>query len=334
MANALGRKAAFVFCVLLLGWSMPPAYGSEAKAPDPQGPVVSEPTESVSYSPVPSPFSLTISPTRLTLGPGDIGKASKVLVVNRGEDPMSVTVEKENFTGGLDGSLQFQKNSPFSASDWVTVAPASFTVNPGSTQVVTATVKMPSGPEPGDHQVAIVFLVPAGRTPGNIKINRGVGAPVYITVPGPTSQTTLLRDFTAPGFVMSGPVTITATVQDVGTVHRDFRSKTGLTIHTAGSTAVFPDFTVLRGSTRDISTTWDPPLICVCHPSVSFTNADGSIQSATVRVIVFPLYQLGIVLVVLALVVLGALWWRRRYRANVASAAAKLPRSTDGGDDV
>jgi hypothetical protein len=310
MISKLRRSAVLASCVLLLGWAVPLTVGAETRVSAP-----TPPSNSTKYVPIHSPFALTISPTRLVLSPADIGRVAKLLVINRGEQAQTVTVEKENFVGGSDGSLRVVANAPYSASSWVTVTPTSFRIAPGTAQVVLASVTVAAHSEPGDHQVAIVFLVPAAKGPGNIKINRGIATPMYVAVGGRTSDTTLLSGFSAPGFAMGGPVTITATVRDVGTVHRDFRGRTDLALGASGSGTAFPDFTVLRGSIRDISTTWNPPLMCSCHISVSFTNADGSVQTSTVHVVVFPLYQLGIVLGVLLMVALGAIW-RRHSRAN------------------
>ncbi|GLZ42380.1 hypothetical protein [Actinokineospora sp. NBRC 105648] len=172
--------------------------------------------------------------------------------------------------------------------------------------------------------MALVFLVPAAETAANVRINRGVAAPVYVTVPGPTDESAAISDLAVSGFAMGGTVDVTARVRNVGTVHRDFRGPTRLTVAAPGSAAAFPDFTVPRGGTRDIGTTWDTPLMCVCHPTISFTNADGSTQSVTTRVIVFPLHLLGLAIGLVLALVVGLRLRRRHFRTLVAEAAARL----------
>jgi hypothetical protein len=324
MTNVLRHSAALAVCVLVFGWSVPLASGSETQASGPSGSVGPSPSGSTSYSPVTSRFSLTVSPTRIAVVPTDIGEPIHLLVVNRGQSPVPVTVSKRSFTGGADGALLFQDTAPYSAANWVTVSPVSFELATGASQAVTATITVAPHPEPGDHQVAIVFLVPAGQSEANVRINRGIAVPVYVTVLGATNNATSVSGLTAPGFVMSGTVAISATVHDTGTVHRDFRGATQMIIGGAGSPAAFPDFTVLRGSFRDISTTWNPPLMCICHPSVSIAKADGSVQTTVIRVIVFPLYQLGIIIVALLVLALVIRQLRRRYRTTVRNAAAHL----------
>jgi hypothetical protein len=276
---------------------------------------------------VPDPnFSLTVSPTRLEVAPAEIGRRHQIKVINGGSTPMPVTVQLQNFVARADGSLAFQTHAPYEASSWVTVSPASFVLAPGATQIVTASIAMPTAPEPGDHMLAVVFLVPAGQTDANIKINRGIGAPVYITVPGPIVRSASLGNLDTGWFTQGGPVTITATVSNTGTVHQNFRGSSALNIDGAGTAVPFPDFTVMRDSTRDISTTWNPPLICICHPTVSLIGADGQLHSQSVRVIVFPLTLFVTLLGGLLIVALLTVWLRRRYHTMVRREAALLGR--------
>src|SRR5580658_3507181 len=61
-----------------------------------------------------------------------------------------------------------------------------------------------SDAEPGDHHVAIVFLVPATSRRGNIHISAGIGVPAVITVPGPIIDHLQVLRLAAPGFSAGG----------------------------------------------------------------------------------------------------------------------------------
>jgi hypothetical protein len=276
-------------------------------------------------------FSLAISPPRLIVGQADIDSTQEIQVVNGGTEPMQVRVDKQNFVADEDGTLVFQETAPYSASDWVTITPTSFVVPAGETQVVSATIEVPADPEPGDHHLALVFLVPAGETSSNVHINRGIGLPVFITVPGPVDSSAAVTALDVDGFAFGGPIDVDATIEDTGTVHRDFRGQIPLLVDAAGDAEPFPDFTVMRGGTRDISTTWDPPLMCICHPTVSVVNADGVTSTRSVRVIVFPVPLAAGVLAALLTLYVGYRLARRRYRANVVRAAAALGQPVGAG---
>jgi hypothetical protein len=284
-------------------------------------------SSSTAADPGPAPaFSLAVSPARLTVGQAAVGSTQEVQVINGGTAPMPVTVEKQNFVADRTGTLLYEEDAPYSASDWVTVTPASFEVPAGKTQVVEVSITLPAQPEPGDHQLALVFLVPAGTGEGNVRVNRGISSPVFITVPGAVDSSAAVTGLDTGWFASGGSVDVDATIEDTGTVHRDFRGQAPLLLDVAGDAEPFPDFTVMRGGVRDITTTWDPPLMCVCHPSVTVVNADGSESTRSVRVVVFPIWWgLGVLAaLVLALVALRLV--RRRYRSQVAAAAAALAR--------
>ncbi|HZG92303.1 MAG TPA: hypothetical protein VEZ42_19015 [Pseudonocardia sp.] len=296
---------------------MPLAQAGETPSPPP-------PSNSTSYKSNPDEFSLTVTPTRLIVGPDDIARTAESKVINTGQAAVPVIVQKRNFTAGTDGSLSYQDDAPYGAADWLTVRPESFLLAPGATQVVTSDIVVPPSPELGDHQVALVFLVPAGETDANIKVNRGVATPVFITVPGPTDNSVSIGALSAPGFALRGPVDISAELRSTGTVHHDFRAAAPLTVTSAGNATTFPDFTVMRGATRNVSTAWEPPLMCICNPTVTYLDDAGVPQTATATVVVFPA-DLFAGLVLLAVAIAFAIRWRRRrYQAAVRRAAESI----------
>jgi hypothetical protein len=270
-----------------------------------------------------------VTPTRLVIPAGTTSTTQKFQVTNGGRKPFKVTVEKANFTAGESGALNFQPNAPYAAAAWASVAPAHFRMAAGTTRNVTVRIALPARPEPGDHQLALIFKVPAGRNAANIRINRGIATPIFITVPGRTDNSAEVTELRAPGFVLHGPVFLTTRIRDYGTVHRDFRGNGRLRARINGTKVGFPDFTVLRGSTRAATARWNPPLICVCHATVSIPGPGGKASSATVRIIVFPLHQVAVLLGILLGGLLLGWFLRRRYRAKVLAAATALRASED-----
>jgi hypothetical protein len=284
------------------------------------------------YAPLAGPaFSLTVSPTRLVIDRQHLGDVQTFQVINGGRDPLDIRVQKRNFTASVDGALEFQADAPYSASEWVDAEPSSFRLSPHTTMNVKVRITMPVHPEPGDHQVALVFVVPAGDDQSNIHINRGIGAPIYIAVPGVADDSVQVDDLVAPRFSLTGPISFATTIHDVGTMHRDFRGTDRLGVHVGGDDVLFPEFTVLRGTDRRITTQWrDPPMVCFCHATVSVTDASGVVHLVSASVTIFPAHLIAIALVLGLLVVLVVRQAKRRYRRQVLAAAGAI-RAADRG---
>jgi hypothetical protein len=279
----------------------------------------------VSAAPTPE-FALSVSPTRLVVDPSQIDDDQHFEVSNYGNRPVGVVVSKRAFIAGQDGTMAMTADAPYSATNWVTVVPERFDLAPGATAPVTVRIAVPAEPEPGDHQVALVFLVPATDKAKNIQLNRGIGTPIFITVPGVIDDTTKIAGLDAPRFALrGGPVTFTATIRDTGTVHRDFRAGDRLTIAVDGQKVDLPEFTVLRGSDRVVTSTWaDPPMWCSCRAVLSMSHADGSVQHSTVKILVMPLHLIFYLLVAIVVLLVAGWITRRRYRAQVLAAARTM----------
>ncbi|MCL9758726.1 hypothetical protein MXD95_005560 [Frankia sp. AiPa1] len=322
----LGRRASAVAVLLLWGAALA-GPGSAALAASPA------PSARASAGPTPD-FALTVSPTRLVIPQEQLSKDQHFAVTNHGRLPLNIVVNRAGFTAGRNGTLQFQhEEAPYSAMTWLSASPVNFHLAPGARQVVAVRIAVPEHPEPGDHQVAILFMVPPGKDEKQIKLNRGIGVPLFITVPGPVDDTVKISSVRTSGFATGGPIDFTAVLRDTGTVHRDFRGKGHLNISVGGHDVAFPDFTVQRGSTRQVTARWDnPPLICVCHATVAVSGRGGTLATARATVVVFPLRQAVAVLVGVLAILLFGLFVRRGYRARVMAEARALRRREDLGD--
>jgi hypothetical protein len=92
---------------------------------------------------------------------GLLDEPQPVQVANRGREPLDIEVGKRDFVQHPDGSLSFEENAPYSASNWVTATPDRFRLDPGATAQVQVRFSPPAEPDAGDHQVVLVFLAPA-----------------------------------------------------------------------------------------------------------------------------------------------------------------------------
>jgi len=187
-------------------------------------------------------FALTLSPARLVV-PTIGGRSTQQLTVtNNGDQPLPIGVAVDAFQQALDGTISFTTDGPYSATRWVRVTPPTFTIAAGRSQAVRVDVTVPPNPEPGEHQVGIVFLTAQHQARGNLAVNREVGAQLLINAPGPVTNRITLGRLRAPSFADGGPVALRLGVRNDGTAHRDYLPPRLLhgTVH--GQRVDFPSF--------------------------------------------------------------------------------------------
>ena len=308
----LRRDALLLAVLTVVGVVLP---GGAARAADP--PLV--------------PFSLTLAPTRLVVPATGRPSTQIITLTNNGASMVPVNALRYDFTQAPDGAIQFVPARPLSAASWLTVTPTTFVVAPGHSQQIRVRIAIPANPDPGEHQVGLVFSVPSGTTDQNIAVNRGVGTQLLISVPGPVVHRVALTGLEVPRFVDGRSAQFTATIHNTGTVHRDYLAAAPLHADFQGTQVTFPDFTVLRGSSRVISTRAQHlPLMCVCRVTVTSDDGTGSATSLSRRVIVFPLRAaVGMLLAAIALILL----LRRRRIRRRRRTDEQLERTRQAGYD-
>ncbi|MFE2669268.1 hypothetical protein [Streptomyces mirabilis] len=112
---------------------------------------------------------------------------------------------------------------------------------------------------------------------------------------GSTIDAVKATNLETSGFSVGGPISLTATVKETGTVHHDFYGPHhNLVAEADGTKLAFSDFTVLRGSSRTVKTQWtDPPLACVCHIKVAIPQKGGPPEVVEATVVRLPLRLVG-----------------------------------------
>jgi len=264
--------------------------------------------------------SMLVSPVRLVLAGGQLSKTQRLQVMNRGRHPIDVRAKIETLAQQRNGA-SLPQNGPWSATNWLTVNPAHFLLRPGHRQWVRVHIQIPAQPEPGDHDLALIFLIPPRPGGGNIHVAQGIGVPVLITVPGRVTDDVSVTGLHVPGFSSGGAVPLTATVHEAGDVHHSFREDGHrLEARSGSATALFPPFTVLRESTVAMQTKWEhPPALCICHVSVSVASG-GHVSEATATVVIFPVVPVAVVIGSALLLLAAFLLIRRHHRRRVAEA--------------
>lgn len=245
-------------------------------------------------------FSLTVSPARLVLGPDVPTTSHRVAVTNSGSAPLSIEVRISEFGQGSDGRVRFARPGPLSSASWVTVTPSSFALAAGDRRAVDVGIHVPSQAEPGERQIALVFLALGEGVGGNVVVNRGVATQLLLGVPGPRITKIGFGRLRAPRVSDDGSVPFRLTVHNFGNVHRDLLGRQRLVARAGGRDVVrLPELVLLRGSTRVIGATWtSPPRLCRCRILVRSDDGQGRAIVAQAEVIVLPLRLAGAALVV------------------------------------
>ncbi len=297
-----------------------PAFAAVAGHPE-QGPV-----------PRGKGLAMLVSPPRLTVAGRPVIRTARLEIENRGSIRLDVHARVVKLAQAKDGSSLPEENAPSSDLGWVTVVPSHLFVQPGTRQRVFVHIRVPPHAEPGDHDVAILFMVPPARGKGNIHLSAGIGIPVLITVPGRVVDNVSVTGLHVAGFSAGGTISLAATVRESGNVHHSFRAPHArLAARAGGTTVLFPPISVLRGSTITMDTKWaDHPVMCVCHVSVTLMS-DGHRSTAVATVVIFPVFQVlsGIGAIV---ALLAAFLLVRRYQRSRLTAAYEACRRQNGLD--
>jgi hypothetical protein len=301
----------------VLSFAVVAAVPAAAAAPAPGG-----------QGPVPrgKGVAMSVSPPRLTVAPRQVISTQRLQVANTGSVRLNVHAQVQKLAQAKNGSSLPQANAPASDVGWVTVVPSHFFVPPGTSQRILVRIRIPPHPEPGDHDLAILFMVPPVPGKGNIHISAGIGIPVLIAVPGRVIDHVGVTSLHTQGFSMGGNIPLAATVRESGDVHHSFRGPRNRLVAQVGETAVlFPPITVLRGSTITLNTKWtDHPVMCVCHVKVAVFS-DGRRSMAAATVVIFPVVQvlsgIGAIVALLAAFLLA-----RRYQRSKLTAAYEAGR--------
>ena len=269
-------------------------------------------------------FSITVSPGRVVIPPSPSHQETSFEVSDTGGEDLDVTVATGELTQRPDGGVVFSGASRGSAASWVTPSPRAFSLKPGGSQTVQVVIDIPANPEPGDHQVGLTFLVPVKGSGGTVNINRGIGTQLLIAVPGPVVHHVELSALAGPRFSDGGPVPLTLTVSNRGTVHEDYYQPNGVRGAASAGKVSISDFSVLRQVTRTVRGEWtNPPLLCWCTVRAYADDGTGATVAVSTRIFVFPFrLVLGLVVAMVGLYLARSELRNRGAARKVAAAAA------------
>lgn len=247
-----------------------------------------------------------------------------ITVSNPSEVPLSLQVETENFTGGDGGTVEYApEGAKYGLLSWIQVDKTPFTLGPGQKREVPFTVAVPENGEVGGHYGTILFrAAPDGGQEGssNIGISGRIGSIILVSVPGNANKSGELVKVSAPAFVQYGPLTVTASYKNTGSVHYVTKGEVTYTGIFGKKTVPFDEKTILPDVQRDTISTLDKTwLIGPVFVKATMEAGDGSIETASATTFAFPIIPGVTAILVLIVLYYASRTFKKKFKIVRAS---------------
>ena len=242
-----------------------------------------------------------------------------ITVSNPSDVALALQVETENFTGGDGGTVEYAPDgAKYGLLSWITIEKAPFTLGPGQKREVPFTINVPENAEVGGHYGAVLFR--AGGVEGDtassaIGVSGRVGSIILVSVPGDAKKSGELVSLTAPAFVQYGPLQVTASYKNTGSVHYVTKGSVTYTGIFGRRTVPFEEKTILpdveRPTTATLDKTW---LIGPVFMKATLEAGDGTTQTMSATTFAFPVIPGAIALAVIAALILGGRFLKKKFK--------------------
>ncbi len=128
-------------------------------------------------------FTMAVSPTRFEIPLGAKPVARSLKVINRGNEPMTVSIKVGHFDLDENSKVREIAPTPESLDQWIIIRPLKFTVPAGKTRTIRFAVRPYKRPSPGEHR-AMIFLEQQGshdktRSQKSLEVRFRFGVAVY-----------------------------------------------------------------------------------------------------------------------------------------------------------
>lgn len=152
----------------------------------------------------------------------DPGKKTQVSVTvrNTSEQTLPVKVRVENFTAnGEEGQIALSENDQNSISSWTKISPQSFSLAPGESQDVVATISVPKSGIAGGQYGSLIFSVAGNKEQNAAAVSQEVASLFLLRISGDIDERLTLLTMSANPFSEYGPVPLTMKFENTGNVH-------------------------------------------------------------------------------------------------------------------
>ena len=185
------------------------------------------------------PGQIAISPSIVEMAVDSKPVNGSIRMQNLQNEPVRVKVEVYNWTLDEQNNVKLIPSYPQSLDHWLLISPVSFTLEPGSSQVIRYSVRPNVKPEAGEHR-AIVYLTQQAMDDGSQKSGVQVlfryGMAMY-GYSGAVLESAEIEGLT----VDKGAMALRAVVRNTGNVHT--RLTGDFTVWKAGT---FPGFKAMK----------------------------------------------------------------------------------------
>ena len=143
---------------------------------------------------------------------------TEVLLTNLTSFPLPIKGWATAFLPNEQVPLSAQGN--YDASNWFSLEPSDFILQPSERKVIKLTIKAPRNAEPGGHYASVFWqpLLPDGIISTPTSLAR-VGLLALLVVPGNLTENVSIPSFTLPTWKTSSPLNFSLKVNNLGNVH-------------------------------------------------------------------------------------------------------------------
>lgn len=268
---------------------------------------------------------ITIVPPTVekTLNPG--GKAEGVMkVINDSTEPISFTASVNDFV--VDDTLGTPNLLPpntlskkFSASTWIGITPATFTILPHQKQDLNYFIQIPADARPGGHYAAAIYTPIVGDDiqGTGAKVETKLGTLFYISVNGQITESSLISRFFTNAFQEYGPVAISTQVKNLGDLHikpSGFIKVTDMFGRSIQSQNL-SEHNIFPGAARDYENTFGQKLMIGRFKAsllASYGRDSNRPLIASVYFWVFPWKLASLAMLIIVAIILGVMFLKKK----------------------
>lgn len=166
--------------------------------------------------------SLEVSPPsqELQVDPGQT-KTVKAKLTNKSNDTLPIAAHIEDFSAsGEEGQVELSAGGTWSVVSWTKVTPTRFTLGPGESKEVTATISVPKDAAGGRYG-SFVFGVEANpdTTQSAAALSQQIASLFLLRISGPVNEKLSLEQLSAPKLSEFGPVPFLLRFKNEGNVY-------------------------------------------------------------------------------------------------------------------